>query len=349
MRADGQIARIGVQKYRQPDGTIRLEYRPREEVMRADSLATFERVPVTNDHPPEKVTARNAKRYGVGVVEAGVREDGEHVVASLLFLDAETVEQIDAGKVELSCGYECDLDKTPGVYNGERYDAIQRNIRGNHVALVKNGRAGSARLRLDAAEQILDDDDLSPRKDSPIMDFEKLYKEAVAEKAAAIARADAADKALAAANTRADKAEAQRDAEKTRADNADKLRADAQTAAPGVMRERLALEAQAIGFLRTDADDKTDFKLDADTDRKIHERVLERIGVKLDAGKSDDYVRARYDAEVARYGGADADAAAVRRATETTRKDAGTSPAAGARDRMINANRDAWRPAPAGK
>jgi len=49
---------------------------------------------------------------------------------------------IQAGKRELSAGYRCIYDMTAGVWNGLRYDAIQRNIRGNHLALVTEGRMG---------------------------------------------------------------------------------------------------------------------------------------------------------------------------------------------------------------
>jgi hypothetical protein len=49
---------------------------------------------------------------------------------------------IDSGKKELSIGYRCLYDIVSRVYNGVKYDAIQRQIRGNHVALVEEGRSG---------------------------------------------------------------------------------------------------------------------------------------------------------------------------------------------------------------
>lgn len=55
-----------------------------------------------------------------------------------------------SGLRELSLGYSLDLDETPGVWNGQPYDAIQRNIRINHLALVEKARAGEqARLNID--------------------------------------------------------------------------------------------------------------------------------------------------------------------------------------------------------
>ena len=52
-------------------------------------------------------------------------------------------DEIEAGKKELSMGYFCDYELTPGTFDGRHYDAVQRNIRGNHIALVEEGRMGS--------------------------------------------------------------------------------------------------------------------------------------------------------------------------------------------------------------
>jgi hypothetical protein len=52
-------------------------------------------------------------------------------------------DQIRSGKKELSIGYKCVPDLTPGVYNGERYHVVQRDIRGNHFSLVDEGRSGA--------------------------------------------------------------------------------------------------------------------------------------------------------------------------------------------------------------
>jgi hypothetical protein len=84
--------------------------------------------------------------------------DGEFVATTIVVENADAIRAVEQGKRELSCGYECELEEKPGVTaDGQRYDAIQRNIRGNHVALVTKGRAGpDVRLRMDAndAEQV---------------------------------------------------------------------------------------------------------------------------------------------------------------------------------------------------
>ena len=176
LRVDGYLTRTGVFEYRNPDGSVRREYRPPEEVFNADSLATFELVPLTDNHPPEMVTAQNAKQYAVGATGESVRQDGDRVAASIVVFDAGVIAKLERGKVQLSCGYEADVEDSPGEIDGQRYDAIQRNIRGNHVAIVDVGRAGpDVRIRMDAGIMVTE-----ARTDFIIEDFmEEKLKEAL--------------------------------------------------------------------------------------------------------------------------------------------------------------------------
>ncbi len=141
--------------YRDGGGRIRRELRPPEEVFDPASLKSLALVPVTNDHPPELLDSENLKRYQVGNVGDSVAREGLLVRAPVVVQDASAVAAVLTGKQQLSCGYEADLDETPGVYDGVPYDAIQRRIRYNHLALVDLGRAGpSCKLKLDAAEEV---------------------------------------------------------------------------------------------------------------------------------------------------------------------------------------------------
>lgn len=158
-RTDATITRIGVFEYRRPDGSIRRELRHPDEVFHKDALASFELVPVVVDHPAVGILDTSTTRqYQRGSV-ANVRRDGTMVKADVLLTDENSIEAATiGGKNQISCGYVCDCDETPGitsgipgVLDGEHYDAIQKNIRGNHVALVSHGRAGEgANLRLDS-------------------------------------------------------------------------------------------------------------------------------------------------------------------------------------------------------
>lgn len=154
---DARLSRSGIYTYRKADGSETREYRPEQNVSDPHSLASFVGRPVTNDHPPGMLDASNAKLFAVGAVLDSPHFDGQYVQAKISIYDAATIAQMEAGKRQVSCGYECDLDETPGVTpDGHRYDAIQTNIVGNHVAIVQDGRAGAgASVRMDASYMIV--------------------------------------------------------------------------------------------------------------------------------------------------------------------------------------------------
>lgn len=62
------------------------------------------------------------------------------------------IEQDD--KKELSSAYHYRADMTAGTYQGARYDGVMRDILGNHVALVKEGRAGTDVVVGDSKEHV---------------------------------------------------------------------------------------------------------------------------------------------------------------------------------------------------
>lgn len=150
------VARTGIYTYLNPDKTIRREYRPPEEVFSIDSLATFRGKPITVGHPSAgKVTPETAKKLSIGSIlsEGYPKELGEgrkYVGCDIVLFAPQEI----GDARELSLGYRCDVEETPGVTaNGEPYDAIQRNIRINHLAVVKKARAGmKARLNCDGDE-----------------------------------------------------------------------------------------------------------------------------------------------------------------------------------------------------
>lgn len=156
LRIPARLTRTGVLEYRLTDGTMRREYRPADEVFRDYSMRTLEDAPVTHLHPLEgRITVDNHSLLSKGHVR-DIRADGDFVVATVVAQDSVVVGLVEQRSlVELSCGYDADLDATPGVTpDGDPYDVVQRNIRYNHVALLPegHGRAGpDVRLRLDAA------------------------------------------------------------------------------------------------------------------------------------------------------------------------------------------------------
>lgn len=145
---DARVARTGIQNYLgrevgKPEMAVVRVFRPADEVFSRDTLASFAHRPITNDHPNKPVTADNWKEVAVGHTGDEVTAQDIFVRVPMMVSDGAAVGDVEAGKRELSAGYSCDLDFTPGVtQSGETYDAVQRNIRVNHIAIVTAGRAG---------------------------------------------------------------------------------------------------------------------------------------------------------------------------------------------------------------
>ena len=144
--------RAGVFNYIYPDGSLVRELRHPDDVFKADSLASLENKPFTNDHPPVMVDIENIKQYQTGsVIDSHIRaDDGVYTLSRVQVTDAQTVSDIDGGKVAVSCGYECQVIDESGIFKGQRYDKRQKDIVYNHLALVDRGRAGKgATLKAD--------------------------------------------------------------------------------------------------------------------------------------------------------------------------------------------------------
>lgn len=147
---DAILARTGKQTYRKcevfadaADDESEIEIdRKAEEVFAPETLASFENKPITVEHPDENVTPDNYNSLSVGFVRdvhRGTVNGQDVMLGTLVITDARTIEEIENGEhTDLSCGYDCDIiDET---------NPQQRNIRGNHVALCEQGRAGIARI-----------------------------------------------------------------------------------------------------------------------------------------------------------------------------------------------------------
>lgn len=148
IHADANVARTGIQAYLgrevgKPEIPVVKVYRPESEVTDVNSVVTYSHTPVTMGHPSERVTADNWKKYAVGEVSTEAEWKDGKIKLPLILKDADAIRAIQNGTRELSAGYSCTLDWTPGEIDGVKYDAVQRQIRINHVAIVPRGRAGS--------------------------------------------------------------------------------------------------------------------------------------------------------------------------------------------------------------
>lgn len=153
--APAVIARTGVQSYRagelgtlakdqglDPNTIVKL-YRPADEVFSADSIRQWASAPVTLGHPRGNwVNSANWRASAVGDTDS-VASDGAVLKGTVTIRDEAAVKAVQNGKKFLSGGYKFTLDPTPGVTaDGQEYDAIQRDIVPNHVAIVDIPRGG---------------------------------------------------------------------------------------------------------------------------------------------------------------------------------------------------------------
>ncbi len=293
VKVDGYIARSGMLRYTTDDGRPWIEYRPPDEAFDQKTLDSFSLVPMTNTHPPEGLLdASNTSKYQTGSVDTP-RRDGDKVRARMLITDASAVKAMKRGRVELSCGYTCDVDNTPGEVNGVRYDAIQRNVRGNHVALVDVGRAGSeVRIRTDGLGMV----QLSSSQQKDPNLTTKIKIDGV--------EFDVSENGAQAFKKHMDNAAREIEKQKARADandtEAKRLKAELKLAPEKVkaaIENRAAIEQDARKILGAGT------KFDGLSDVEVKRQAAEKHrGVKLD-DKQDAYIEAAFDLAVAHADG----------------------------------------------
>ena len=130
--------------------------RPEDELFKEKTIESFNMLPITIGHallgskdegltPPEEkgiegTTGEHAKRTG------------DKMTNTIKLYSERIKDEINNGKKELSAGYFCDFMPESGTYQGRHYDYVQRNIDGNHIALVEKGRNGSDVRVMDSAE-----------------------------------------------------------------------------------------------------------------------------------------------------------------------------------------------------
>lgn len=160
--AEPRVARTGIQIYSGYNyGVDKAElriYRPDDTVFDKASMASFAYRPITYDHPDEMVDANNWKKLAVGNSGGEIARDGEFLRIPMVIMDGETIRRIKKDHRQLSVGYLADIDWTPGqTPSGEHYDAVQKNIRANHIAVVAHARGGP-KLVLGDEEEMEDED-----------------------------------------------------------------------------------------------------------------------------------------------------------------------------------------------
>lgn len=305
MIAMPKAARIGVQEYTgtelgRPDLKAVRVYRAEEEVFNKDSLGSLAHKPITIEHPPVLVDASNWKKYASGQIGDEIARDGDFIRVPMMIADQKAIDAINAGKVELSMGYTCDIEFMDGIApDGTAYSAVQRNIRGNHLAIVDTARGGSQLRVIDykpketeimTHQVIVDGVSLQVADAATAQLITKALKDAGAEAEKATNDKKALDKKIADMEMELSELKKQRDAEKTTndsiiADMKAKL-ADAQSPAAidaAVKARALVIDSAKKVLAAVVIDGKTDEEIK----RQVVDAKLGDAAKGWDAGKID--------------------------------------------------------------
>ena len=176
LRAKAKIARIGIQNYYE-DGKLIRELRLPEDV--EASVESFQGQFITLNHPTEMVDSDNANLYSKGFTSNVNYIDG-WLESEITVNHADAVTAAQTTHKQFSCGYWAELVDESGTWVDElgvmgtpgktyEYDRIQKNIVGNHVALVQRARAGNKATFFDSVAEfeVVKVDELTiPQKDA---------------------------------------------------------------------------------------------------------------------------------------------------------------------------------------
>lgn len=127
---------------------------------------TFNNLPLLTEH-----VAVTADKHPGELVVGSTGTDAEfappYLRNSLVIWTRGGIDAVKSqAKKELSCAYRYRADMTPGTWQGENYDGVMRDIVGNHVALVEEGRAGADVVVGDSKEGIMAKPHILTRKAS---------------------------------------------------------------------------------------------------------------------------------------------------------------------------------------
>lgn len=125
-------------------GRIYNVYRPAEELANPECIDSFKLIPIVDDHTflgPSAEDLTPPEQKGVHGTTGEDVDFSDGVLYSTLKIFSEALaDTIESGKKDLSLGYRCDYEQSSGAFAGQSYDFIQRNLRGNHLALVDEAR-----------------------------------------------------------------------------------------------------------------------------------------------------------------------------------------------------------------
>ena len=313
---DATVTRVGVFHYQRADGSVRRELRPPEEVFDQKHLNTIRRAVVTTEHPG-RVTPKNVQSLQVGHADSNVRVRELYVDVGLTLTDDKAIADVEKReRTDCSLGYRCRLDHVSGVWKGidgkappEPYDAIQRGLVVNHIALTVEGRASQGGhevgLHLDSNDAVQVDRPNQGTNQVVKLNVDGAELELESGVATLVRAAlEKRDSQLEDTKVRADSLEKERDGlqaksdqlsedlEKEKSSRLDSSQVDT------LVKERLSVLTQAQKLL-----DKEEVeKLDSLTNTEVKVACLKKHTKADLEGRSEDYVSARFDALVESHG-----------------------------------------------
>ena len=307
LKVTAPIAKIGIMKYRLKDGSTRRELVNEDTLFNSDSIKSLELKPVTNTHPKEMLLdSTNTKRRNVGTVGETIARDGDKLTATFIINDQTAIDAIEAGRSQLSPGYKTKLDMTPGVWNGQNYDAIQTEREYNHLALVDNARGGDTiKINMDSEVEVgledieHNDEEIQPNKEGAVQmktinidSAEVEVEDGVATYVSKLeGRADSAEEKVA-------------DLQKTNGElqtKVDSFDAELKTRTDSAVAERVELITTAKDCFNSDSDDDKAVlaKLDGMDNKALKTAIILNVQpsakAKLDSNEDDSYLDSRFD------------------------------------------------------
>lgn len=311
---DVPIARVGVFPYLKANGERVMEAKLPDDLLTDSTVESANYKPITDEHPKELVNIDNSARYMKGITAGNAHVDGDKIKVDMTLTDSALINEIQGGKQELSIGFQTEVAPVKGTFNGMHYDAAQKNIQINHVAVVRRGRAGhSVRLTGDSAEMVIDSEEKGKSMDYKVVHLTDNADVTVAsDDVNKITQLDAAnsnkDKKIAdltakiqALNSELDKLKSSADENKKSADEAqakadalEKQLADEKKKYEGdALDKAIAERMELINEVKPYVGDSFDFRGKSPKEMKL-EAIKVTDSVDL-SDKSDDYIDAYFD------------------------------------------------------
>ena len=134
-----------------PDDLVKV-YRPAEELSKPETLESFKLMPFIDEHEWLGPDGTDPGQLPLsGMTGEQVYWDPPYVKSNIRWFSNDMKSQVENGKKELSPAYSYTPSREPGVFQGEAYTYVMRNLRGNHLALVETGRTGPDVAVMDSA------------------------------------------------------------------------------------------------------------------------------------------------------------------------------------------------------